>query len=332
MGVSESKSQNDDLRVFDFNGISYDEFGNLVYEKIPSNRKDDRAKEKELREIIACEEKQVDDVENTVKAPQEWYIMDALWVELWLAYIYVDKDQPAPGPCNNYRLIHPNFDKDVWEGRIDMRLSKGEKGGDYRRVNKQTWDTYKKYYPGSGPEIKITEKLNTDGSIDMNHLNNALNWVVEELKMPKNRTKKAPAQVQRIEETVVDPVKSSLPSLRIQETVTDPVKSIIPTTLIEERVTDPVKSTLPAQRIEEAKTRSISPAINVIKAVTRMTNSSKSVSTSASQSVSSVVQPSISVATPAVNLISEGGDSDDEIPRPVPKIVVENRTADSDDD
>ena len=315
MGASESK--NDDLRVFDFDGISYDEFGNLVYEKIPSNRKDDRAKEKELREIIACEQKQVEDDENSTKVPQEWYIMDALWVELWLAYIYVDKDQPAPGPCNNNRLIHPNFDKDLWEGRIDMKLSQGEKGGDYRRVNKQTWDTYKKYYPGSGPEIKITEKLNTDGSIDINHLNNALNWVVEGLKMPKNRSRKSPAQVQRIEvlETVVDKVKSSLPSPRIQETVTDSPKSSSPT-----------------QRIEEARIKSISPTMNVIKAVASMAHSSKAVSTGSSQSVSPVVQPSLLAATSVVNVIAEGGDSDDEIPRQVSKIVVENRTADSDDD
>ncbi len=306
MGVSESKtSQIDEDSVYDFSGISYDEFGNLVYEKVLSNRKDEKAKENELREIIACEDKQVENIDNTTaKVPQEWYIMDALWVELWLAHIYVDKDQPAPGPCNNYRLIHANFDENKWEGRSDMKISRGEKGGDYRRVNKKTWDAYKKYYPGSGPEIKITEVINSDGSVDMNHLNNALNWVVENIKLPKHRSKKVSAQVQRIDETIAAPVT--------------PVKSS------EETVVNPVKSPTRTVRIEEPNTGAASPlrAMNVIKAVTKLSSANKSMPP----------PPVIPPAAPVVSIATDGGDSDDEVPRQAPKIVIENRAADSDDD
>ncbi len=82
--------------------------------------------------------------------------MDSAWIAQWLAYVHFDKDfAPSPGPCRNERLLAWNSEESKYTGRFGLFMAVKERGGDYRRVSKETWDKFCSFYPGSGPTISF---------------------------------------------------------------------------------------------------------------------------------------------------------------------------------
>ena len=104
-----------------------------------------------------------------------WYVMSSPWIEAWLEYVNVQKginsryvrivEAPYPGPCDNSVLlkwalredenINDNEVRYCWQAKKNLILASTTDIGDYRRVSKRVWETYKKLYPKSGPEIKM---------------------------------------------------------------------------------------------------------------------------------------------------------------------------------
>jgi hypothetical protein len=86
--------------------------------------------------------------------------MDSTWIASWLAYVHFDKRfAPAPGPCNNKRLITYDYQEKKYVGRTGLIMARNDFGGDYRRVSKEVWELFKEYYPESGPAITMTFEL-----------------------------------------------------------------------------------------------------------------------------------------------------------------------------
>lgn len=86
--------------------------------------------------------------------------MDSAWIASWLAYVQFDrKAAPAPGPCNNRRLITYDYSEKRYVGRSGLIMARKDFGGDYRRVSKEVWELFCEYYPGSGPTITMVFEL-----------------------------------------------------------------------------------------------------------------------------------------------------------------------------
>ena len=133
--------------VYDTRRISYDDGGNLVYGLPPRDRN------QELREMMTLDTKAA----KRLKPRTEWYIMDACWVSEWLYFVHADENvAPAPGPCYNHRLINETDVDGVYKPKSHLVMEKNGKVGDYRKVTKETWDLFMKFYPESGPEVKAT--------------------------------------------------------------------------------------------------------------------------------------------------------------------------------
>jgi hypothetical protein len=82
--------------------------------------------------------------------------MDSPWIASWLAYVHYDrKGSPAPGPCNNMRLVMYDYGEKRYSGRTGLIMARKDFGGDYRRVSKEVWELFKEYYPDSGPAITM---------------------------------------------------------------------------------------------------------------------------------------------------------------------------------
>ena len=74
----------------------------------------------------------------------------------WLAYVKFDrKAAPAPGPCDNRRLIVYDSENKAWVGRPGLIMARSDFGGDYRRVSKDVWELFCSFYPNSGPTITM---------------------------------------------------------------------------------------------------------------------------------------------------------------------------------
>jgi len=151
MGASGSKSVKQESEKEEEDGvipcplIGYDEFGNLSV-LIHAERRD---QDDEMMRIM-----NLDKIEGEDEKP--WFIMDTVWVQSWLCYVYLEMDTaPCPGPCRNDRLLEKN--KETGEllpkARPGMIMAVKERAGDYRRVTEEVWREFQKLYPGSGPEI-----------------------------------------------------------------------------------------------------------------------------------------------------------------------------------
>ena len=101
---------------------------------------------------------------------KEWYLMDSAWVASWLAYVHLDVYKaPCPGPCRNNRLIEWDPELKKYTGRFGLQMAVKNRGGDYRRVSKETWLKFKEFYPESGPAITMyfqPSALNESGNYD----------------------------------------------------------------------------------------------------------------------------------------------------------------------
>ena len=87
---------------------------------------------------------------------KEWYVIDSVWINTWLAYVHYGKDiSPNPGPCDNTRLLNNDTGNSCWVPKPDMICATKTKSGHYRRITKETWEIFCECYPGSGPEIKM---------------------------------------------------------------------------------------------------------------------------------------------------------------------------------
>lgn len=87
---------------------------------------------------------------------KRWCIIDTAWLNSWLAYVHLDKQNaPAPGPCNNIRLIEWDAVQGRWIGRHGLLMSNKNFAGDFRRISRETWQKFKEFYPGSGPTITM---------------------------------------------------------------------------------------------------------------------------------------------------------------------------------
>jgi hypothetical protein len=117
--------------------------------------------------------------------------MDSAWIASWLAYVHIDKKHaPAPGPCNNRRLLTFDYTEKRYVGRPGLIMARSDFGGDYRRVSKAVWDKFKEFYPESGPAVTMTFNLaekNDEGLYDCSK------WtVIDFIEPPEdgNKTKK----------------------------------------------------------------------------------------------------------------------------------------------
>lgn len=89
--------------------------------------------------------------------------MDTAWITSWLAYTYFNKGvSPEPGPCRNDRLIHLDSNNNEWIVREDIHMASATWKGDYRRVSKEAWEEFLKFYPGSGPAITFEFLVSSD--------------------------------------------------------------------------------------------------------------------------------------------------------------------------
>lgn len=92
----------------------------------------------------------------SIQDGKTWYIMDSAWITSWLAHVHYDpQNAPAPGPCNNRRLIAYDYADRKYVFRFAMQMAVKDRAGDYRRVSAEVWNKFKEYYPQSGPAITM---------------------------------------------------------------------------------------------------------------------------------------------------------------------------------
>ena len=73
----------------------------------------------------------------------------------WLSYVNYGRDvSPAPGPIKNHLLLKVNYDKECFEPKEGLKLSRGADQGQYRLVSEEAWHFFEEWYPNSGPVIK----------------------------------------------------------------------------------------------------------------------------------------------------------------------------------
>ena len=117
-----------------------------------------RKRDAELRQVL--------DAEKSVATEQDaqgqvWFIIEANWVQAWLAFVHQNKRSPAPGPVHNEKLMRQVADQESptatkgWEIIPGLKCAgKGKKDtGHYRRVGKPVWEAFCELYPHSGPAI-----------------------------------------------------------------------------------------------------------------------------------------------------------------------------------
>lgn len=95
------------------------------------------------------------------------YVVNTPWINAWLAFVYVNKTSPEPGPCGNDVLLDRDEENKCWTPKADLVLARKSKVGDYRLVTPETWQHICKLYPKSGPAIKVLFKEVRDQIISL---------------------------------------------------------------------------------------------------------------------------------------------------------------------
>lgn len=183
MGSDSSKLDDEEKKdddIYDPSCIYYDDHGNLRYASGAGTKDRDA----ELRRIVA-----VDD--NVEEDGKEWWIIDATWVNAWLAYVHYAKNiSPAPGPVDNTTLLRLSTEPDgvarKWVPRDGLISAQKSKVGHYRRITKEAWLIYMELYPASGPEIHMTYTSNKD------HKDDTSTWIISTSHMPEEKSKRKP--------------------------------------------------------------------------------------------------------------------------------------------
>ena len=133
--------------------IFYDNDGALRFGTEP------RKRDAELRRVLDAEKSMA--TQQDAREGQVWFIIEANWVQAWLAFVHQNKRSPAPGPVHNEKLMRQVADTETpnetkrWEMMPGLQCAgKGKKDtGHYRRVGKPVWEAFCELYPHSGPAI-----------------------------------------------------------------------------------------------------------------------------------------------------------------------------------
>ena len=185
---TKKKGTEEEIVVYDVNHIFYDDIGNLRYSSKLAKPVEQR--NEELTAIMKCEEefnaqlialkgKHVS-VTQLQPSEEEFYcIIDSVWIDAWLQYVHLNTMAPGPGPCRNDRLIVFDDEKMSWVSKKGLRPASKLLKGDYRRVSKKIWETYKLYYPASGPMITVGSDYLNDKT-----------WVIHDHAPPKLKENK----------------------------------------------------------------------------------------------------------------------------------------------
>ena len=184
MGACESKDEvskfadiDENTSVYDTKLITFDENGHLIYGLAQADKNDELAQMMNIESRFGC------------KKQETWYIVDAVWLNLWLLYV---RDpwgiQPRPMPCFNHRLVYYDEEAKTFKSKPKLKLEVGNidhRSGDYRRVNVETWKLIQELYPGSGPTITSTLQVekSSDPDDDTNDVEggkyDTSDWVIE---------------------------------------------------------------------------------------------------------------------------------------------------------
>eukprot|EP00752_Nemacystus_decipiens_P010880 g9673.t1 len=93
-----------------------------------------------------------------------WYIVEAAWVQRWLAFVQGDDSVKRPGPIKNENLLIRDPESDTWVPKPLLRAARREHMGHYRRVNPHVWNMWTGTYRGSGPAIWVVTEPFEDSS------------------------------------------------------------------------------------------------------------------------------------------------------------------------
>ena len=140
----------------------------------------------------------LDELQTLLKAsaadekPGRWYIVPASFVHDWLAYVDAKKkhsktektaaelmlaeeepqedSKPRPTKLDNSSLLEAEATTQLWRVKIGLRKASDRHPGDYRLVNRQTYEAYCDLYPGSGPTIYVEDY----------HKDNIYEWYIDQ--------------------------------------------------------------------------------------------------------------------------------------------------------
>lgn len=125
-----------------------------------------------------------------------WYVVPSKFVHDWLAYVdakkkekkeeeeaetkgggklHAEEDeepeiQPRPEKLDNSPLLEADETTKLWRVKLNIRKANDKYPGDYRLINKQTYEAFCDLYPGSGPTIYV----------DDYHKDNFREWYIDQ--------------------------------------------------------------------------------------------------------------------------------------------------------
>ena len=122
----------------------------------------------------------MDDHDDKEGDADHWCIIEANWINAWLASVYYNVESPSPGrlacsarkspndlgmtervragAIDNTSLLKEeplpsNPSKFKFVPKEDLECANGQEGGHYRLVTERVWQAYVDLYPDSGPKI-----------------------------------------------------------------------------------------------------------------------------------------------------------------------------------
>ena len=108
MGSNQSQEKEPKRTAYDVKRMYYDEDGNVRFGNDVKGRREDELRrvvdadttgmegQAEAKEALEVEEKEED---------VTWYVIDAQWLKLWLAYVHYAKSTPRPPPSLFFFLL-----------------------------------------------------------------------------------------------------------------------------------------------------------------------------------------------------------------------------------
>ena len=127
-------------------------------------------------------------------SPTRWYVVPSKFIHEWLSYVEAKKEDvavtavgqsekeeeeggggPPPGPrrpekLDNSSQLEVDRSTKLWKVKSGIRRASNTDGGDYRLVNRQTFQAYCELYAGSGPIIFVED----------NQKNNLGEWFIDQ--------------------------------------------------------------------------------------------------------------------------------------------------------